>query len=181
LNNTENPSYYEGYRCLYVPGAIDINMNLYNQSTFLQKLNDTWLQALMCIYLPQEHILRHDIQELAPENITIFHKKLARSVAAESDKHFRMAKRRWKKEADHRTGKKMLIHTLRGLLFGIQIVQHERITDYTAANELYHEIMAQQDDDWNFYETKYKQQYHSLRDHFVKILLKDKMMVANQL
>jgi hypothetical protein len=180
LNDTEHPNYYDGYHCLYLPNEIDINVNLYKQSTFLQKLNETWLQALMCIYLPQEHILRHDIQELAPENVTIYHKKLARSVAAESDKHFRMAKRKWKKEENHRTGKKMLIHTIRGLQFGIQIVQHERIIDYKCANELYHEIMSRTDDDWNVYEQAYKPQYHELRDHFIKILLKDKMMIANK-
>ncbi|KAL9644912.1 hypothetical protein ABK040_005392 [Willaertia magna] len=155
----------EGYQCLYLENEM-ININLYKYSTFQKKLNENWLQALMCIYLPKEHIWKEDLKF----NFKLYFRKLIISVVGEAGKHFQMARRKWKNNEIVKN-KKYIIHTFRDLLFGIQIVKNLKIIDYTIANNIYYEIMNCKEVDWKYYEKVYYKKYQELKDEFNEISL----------
>jgi hypothetical protein len=85
---------------------------------------------------------------------------------------------RWTRTRDnYRSEKKYIVHAFRDLFFGIQIVEQGHIVDYTAANDLFYEIMNQEQNDWEYYQNVYYPRYQSLKDQFTTILNR-KMMIA---
>eukprot|EP01113_Clastostelium_recurvatum_P040695 TRINITY_DN6351_c0_g1_i3.p1 TRINITY_DN6351_c0_g1~~TRINITY_DN6351_c0_g1_i3.p1 ORF type:complete len:409 (-),score=87.48 TRINITY_DN6351_c0_g1_i3:11-1237(-) len=62
-------------------------------------------------------------------------------------------------KGDLQRGRKVLIHCLRGLMFGVQIITHRAVHDITAANILHKEICSHDHPDWGFYRDTYNQKY----------------------
>lgn len=62
--------------------------------------------------------------------------------------------------------KKSLWHSLRILMFGIQIMNTGKIYNYSEANELYNEIVKNDSNDWEYYKEKYQPLYNSLKSKF---------------
>lgn len=62
--------------------------------------------------------------------------------------------------------KKSLWHSLRILMFGIQIMNTGKIYNYGEANELYNEIVKNDSNDWEYYKEKYQPLYNSLKSEF---------------
>jgi predicted nucleotidyltransferase len=124
----------EEYECLYF--GDDINVNLYSKSLFQRKLNENWLQSLMCVYSEKENCLMRKFEF----EFEIYFRKLGRSVIGEAGKHYEMARRKWDQENPYQS-EKYLIHSFRDFMFGIQIAKDFKIVDYKCANDLYFEIM----------------------------------------
>ncbi|KAF0977541.1 hypothetical protein FDP41_003533 [Naegleria fowleri] len=187
--------FIEGYQCLFLSFLMadnevaELNVNLYKYSTFKAKLDENWLQALMCIYLPPQHVWQLDFPELHTDT-KIYFRKLIVSVVGEAGKHFQMARRKWnsfdKDTKDEKNGsiisnyqeKKYIAHTFRDLLFGKQIATYLRIVDYTEANAIYYEIMSSfpNEKSWTSFEKEYYPRYHSLKDEFNEITKKDDLV-----
>ncbi len=172
-------NYYDGYRCLYVfdDKNQEINVNLFNKSTFEAKLDENWLQALQCIYLPSQNIWRYDLKDINSDNVIIHSKNIVRSIVNEQSKHFHRVKQKWYQ--NRKLAKKNLVYAIRGLMFGIQIAKYDRIVDYTQANELYYSLLADQVEDVVDMENKYKPLYQELRDEFNRLVVKERMMIAD--
>ncbi|KAG2386303.1 hypothetical protein C9374_002749 [Naegleria lovaniensis] len=183
--------FIEGYQCLFLSYPIaneiaELNVNLYKYSTFKTKLDENWLQALMCIYLPLQHVWKLDFPNLHTET-KIYFRKLIVSVVGEAGKHFQMARRKWNSfnnsAQDSRNDsnisnyqeRKYIAHTFRDLLFGKQIATYLKIIDYTEANAIYYEIMSSfpNDTSWSTFEKKYYPRYQLLKDQFNAITKKD--------
>ncbi len=174
-----NAEYFIGYRCLVIPcNGEEANVNLYNCTSFRKKIQANDMQALYCVYLPEEFKWRHDLEEFKPENIIIHSKLLARSVMGESEKKMKMAKRKWQIDPTHKIAKKIIVHAFRCVMFGIQVVLHQKITNYKIANDLYYEIMADEIQEWSGIEQVYKPRFKQLRQEFSDILIKDRMMMV---
>jgi hypothetical protein len=172
-------NYYDGYRCLYVQedGLPELNLNLFNMTTFKEKLRENWLQALMCVYLPPHNVLRHDLTEICAENVIIHSKNLVRSVVNEASKHFNRFKQKWYQ--DRRLAKKNVVYAIRGLMYGIQIARHDRIVDFCEANEFYYSLLADTIEDYTAAEDKYRPLYQQLRDEFNRLVVKERLMIAD--
>lgn len=151
------------YQCLYHE---DSNINLYSYSCFFEKVEENWLQSLMCLYLPKEFILQEDFK-FQPK---IYYRRLGKSVIGEAGKHFEMARRKWNKNSIY-SCKKYIIHSIRDFLFGIQIVKKKEIVNYREANDFYYEILKLKLEDWKDYEEIYHPIYQKLKDEFEKIIL----------
>jgi len=179
--------FIEGYQCLYLDAdfggrMIELNVNLYKFSTFQKKLNENWLQALMCIYLPDKFLWRLDMPSLHADT-KLYYRKLIISVVGEGGKHFQMARRKWGKLQEKNAGstienyqeRKYIAHTFRDITFGIQLAKYLSIVDYSEANDRYFEIMSHssQDNSWEHYEKVYYPQYQKLKDVFNEITKKD--------
>ena len=66
---------------------------------------------------------------------------------------------------DPYVAKKSMWHSLRILMFGIQILEHGRIVDYREANPLYAEVMAMPDD-WGAIDARFRPLRNELRSRF---------------
>jgi hypothetical protein len=78
-------------------------------------------------------------------------------------------------------GKKSLWHSLRIVIFGIQIATKGKIVDYTAANYLYNEIINSGNDDWSYYKDKYQSVFNGLCTEFRKWCLGYKKSLVKKL
>jgi dephospho-CoA kinase len=98
-----------------------------------------------------------------------------------------MARRKWNekdKEIIYKC-KKYIIHSIRDLLIGIQIIKYEKIIDFKIANQYYYKIMNYNDDDdndnnnnndnkernWNFYDKIFYQIYNNLKNEFESLCI----------
>lgn len=77
-------------------------------------------------------------------------------------------------------GKKSLFHSLRILMFGIQIAQFGKIVNYEEvcsdlmklirkANELWKEIDSDPSVEWDHYHQKYKKEFNRLKSKFREV------------
>lgn len=110
---------------------------------------------------------RHDFQLLINilsnssflENIIFsvnINKQLLRNKVSEiSNKCFNHAKRSFK-EGNIYKSKKHIIHSIRYIEFGIQILLYDKIINLSVCNNLFDEIMLETYDTWNDYHNKYK-------------------------
>ena len=102
--------------------------------------------------------------------------QIASNAWAKADKKMTV-----EKDFDLYRGQKSLFHSLRILMFGIQIAWKGRITDYTEANWLWDEIYAMGDCGWLVYAEKYKALSNKLHSDFVALCPKpDEYKKENQ-
>jgi hypothetical protein len=141
-----------------------ININLYKCSAWEELLKQNWYQALLCIYLPIEYKWREDIKI----DFTLYHRRVLESVIAEAGKHWQLAQNSWDSTNPY-FSKKYIVHTFRDLLFGRQIILHDRIIDYQEANEIYYQVMNCTETEWNHYK-QYYGKYQQLKKEFGNIV-----------
>lgn len=68
-----------------------------------------------------------------------------------------------------------MIHSIRYVQFGLQIIEYGRISDFTVANTHFIEIMEETSEDCNFYNSKYGVLAKTLyKNVFLKAVLNDK-------
>jgi hypothetical protein len=160
-----------GYKCLYMDvDDISININLYSETVFRKKIDSNWLQALMVIFLPPQHIWRLDITKgIEASQVVVCMRKLIFTVISESGRHWDLAQRGWSNNANFVQLKKYMVHCFRDILFGMQIVERGTIYDYAAANDIYHEILSDTATDWKFYYSKYYPRLQHLKDKFNEV------------
>lgn len=104
----------------------------YSRSGFIDALNNYQINALECIFLPEEKIVKQtmpfklqklDLKEMAKKIITTASSSWHFASLAYKDDHIDSAK-------------KNVFHALRILDFGIQIRNHGKIVDYSSMNEV---------------------------------------------
>ena len=72
------------------------------------------------------------------------------------------------KDYDPYIGKKSLFHSLRIILFGIQIAQYGKIINYEEAN-IYYDIVKSEIIEWEYFKKKYQPIYNNLKTEFRKL------------
>ena len=81
--------------------------------------------------------------------------KLRVSVSTISSKASSYAKILATKENDFAKCRKNIVHSIRYLMFGMQIVEDGKISDYSCANVLAIQINSEKEESWENYEEKY--------------------------
>ena len=111
------------------------------------------------------------LQETVIFPIEIDRNLLRKSVSEISNKCLHTGKVLWKK-GDYYKAKKNIIHSIRYVEFGIQIILHNRIVDVAVSNGLFDEIMNNDSIIWEEYRDKYgllaKQLY---KEKFLNLVL----------
>lgn len=153
----------EEYQCLYFG---NVNLNIYSAKQFDAHLQKNWLQAIACLCLPKQFVWKCDF---AFEYAVNF-RKLGMSVIGEAGKHYEMARRKWH-EGVH-AAKKLIVHSIRDFLYGMQVAQKNKIDDFGAANSFYYEIMALTDTSFEYYDKRYHDYYEKLKMQFNAMVLK---------
>jgi hypothetical protein len=108
------------------------NATVYSESLFIKRIEDHHITAMECIFLNEND------QFLKYFNLNL--EKLRREISAVSSNSFVKCKKKMQIGESY-IGKKSMFHSLRILMFGIQIAKFGRIVDYSEANYLLPIIM----------------------------------------
>ena len=90
---------------------------------------------------------------------------LLRSSISQKSSHSWVKAKKKLIDGEFYIGKKSLFHSLRIILFGIQLAKDKAITDFAQANEFYHPILSGPTD-WEALLGDYKAQYNALHSEF---------------
>ena len=141
----------------------DINIHIYNRVDFGDQLDRHKIHTLEAYYLPDSQCpSMYPVWKLDKG-------KLRHELSAKSSHSFVKAKKKIEVEKDFYIGWKSLFHSLRILVFGIQMASDGRITDYGAANQHWHDILEAQQYNWDYFKETYQPIYNSLATEFRKL------------
>lgn len=128
-----------------------VDVIVHGIDSFNESLSKHNLFALECLFLPKQFCLKE------PRPVFDFklnREKLIDSVTAKSLADFLKAKNQF--EDNLESSKKKLFHSIRLLMFAIQILKYGKINDYTQANHYWTEIQNNDMIDWeSYYEWDY--------------------------
>lgn len=110
----------------------DADYTVYSEVSFIEKIREHEISVLECIFQNED--------DKYLKYFKYNSEKLRRVISAISSNSFVKCKKKLKDGEDY-TAKKSMFHSLRILMFGVQIAQNERITNYGEANELLPKIM----------------------------------------
>lgn len=140
----------------------DLNIHVHTPDKFKRDLFDFDIHNLECIYAPEEAKILERVK-YNDANFKINQNSLKYKLMNQSFNSFYKAKMRIK-DGDTYIGTKSLFHSLRILMFGIQIQKYDRIMDFSEANPLFNQIMQDEentsdfsdmDELWMYYKDKY--------------------------
>ena len=129
-----------------------------------EMLDRCGVDAIECYFLPEQFIVKEAVTFIADITKT----KIRNSFSHVASNSFVKCKKKLEVEEsyDPKVGKKSLWHSLRIVDFGIQILEHGKIVDYTSMNHLYDDIVKSEETDWEYFKKKYKPVYNALKTKF---------------
>jgi predicted nucleotidyltransferase len=142
------------------------NIHIYNRYDFQQQLNLHKVHALEGYFLP-DGVLRKMFQ------FKLQLPQLREAFSEKASNSWVKAKKKIDKEKDFYIGWKSLFHSLRILIFGAQIAKDGQITDYSAANQIWFDVLNAQQYNWDFFKQKYQPEYNRLATEFRKLAPKE--------
>lgn len=111
----------------------DANYTVYSEHRFIQRIKEHHISALECIFQSEDDpYVKHF-------NLNL--EKLRREISAVSSNSFVKCKKKMRDGEDY-IGRKSMFHSLRILMFGMQIAEHGKIVSYSCANDLLPIIMS---------------------------------------
>lgn len=145
----------------------DFNVTAFSSVEWEKRIREHEISVLECLYLPEEMIIRNDRNW----KVDIDGQILRRAVSAKASNSFVKAKKKFTIEEDRDiyVGKKSLFHALRIPMFGKQLAEFGRITDYSVANHYWNQIKGCGIDDWSYFQKKYKPVFNNLMSEFRKV------------
>lgn len=149
----------------------NVDATIYREDFFKELINKHNISALECLFLPEDKILLKNKDFYFSLNLN----SLRNSISQTASNSFVKTKKKLTVEKDYNTyiAKKSLFHSLRILMFGIQIAKFGFIKDYTEANYLWDKIVLNDLNDWTYYKTEYQPIYNNLRSKFRELAPKE--------
>lgn len=143
------------------------NVTIYDISAFENAIEQHEISVLECLFLPLKFIKKHNMDFKFKVDI----EKLRHSISSKSSNSWVKAKKKFEVEKDFNPyiAKKSLFHSLRILMFGIQIAKYGKIINYSEANDYWKEIKNIKSNNWEYYKNKYQPTYNSLKSEFKKV------------
>ena len=154
-----------------------------NESRWIEIIKNHGILWLECYSLPKEHIIKGD-PSVYMKYFTLDRWLLRKNVISPiaSNAWAKTGKKMTvEKDFDLYRGQKSLFHSLRIMMFGIQIAKFGKITDYSEANYLWDEIYKMGNCGWDVYQAKYKELTNKLHSEFVALCPKpENYKIENQ-
>ena len=138
--------------------------SFYTKDTWQRKLDNNDVDAMETYFLPNQFVIKETIKFITEIKID----KIRENFSRTASNSFVKCKKKLTVQKDFapRTGKKSLWHSMRILNFGIQILKHGRILNYSSMNHLYEAIVGNESDDWEYYKRTYQGAYNALKTEF---------------
>jgi len=140
-----------------VKGKI-VDITVYSEKMFINAIKQHKINVLECIFQGNDEYLQHFELNLH---------RLRQEISSVTSNSWVKCKKKLK-QGDIYVGLKSLFHSLRILMFGIQIAKHGAIVDYTEANK-YLDIIMDIGDNWDKLNKEIKPVYNSLKTEFRKL------------
>lgn len=148
---TENHLAFGNYR------NKSINAIIYKTTTFAQKLREHSVHALECFYLPDEQTLLKTVYF----NLYLDMDLLKQRILQKANYDWNKSQKRFE-AGKLLKAKKSLFHSLRVLDFGLQILEHGKIIDYTKPAKFWQEINTNNSTNWEIFEGLFGQQFDDM-------------------
>lgn len=140
-----------------------IDVNAYSHAEFKERIFNHEIDALEAIFCPKEFVIK-DVEF----NFNLNLSKLRESISSKSSHSFVKARKKLRFGEPY-IGKKSMWHAFRIILFGTQLAKFGKITDFTAANYLYNDIVMNENLDEEYYKQKYSKHINELMTEFRKL------------
>jgi predicted nucleotidyltransferase len=127
-----------------------LNIHIITPDKFKRDLESHNIMNLECYFSPEWA----RIQEKESLKFVLNKKKLAKNIIAQSFNSWQGGKFKLN-EGDIYRGLKSIFHSIKVLVFAIQIMEHGKIVDFTAANYLHKEINDCDEIEWEYFREKY--------------------------
>lgn len=117
-----------------------------------------------CFFLPPE---LKEKEDFIPD-FAINRRKIRENFSKTASNSWVKCKKKLTVEKDFapRIGKKSLWHSLRLIMFGIQLLDFGKIVNYQEANQYYNDIVNNPSNNWEEFKAKYQPIYNSLKTKF---------------
>jgi len=136
------------------------NIHIVTPDSFKEDLLKNYKIAyLECVFAPEWAIL----QEKEKYNLSLVKEKIKKEMLAQSFSTWRNAKQKMI-EGDTIRGNKSAYHALKILKFGIQMIEHGKIVNFSECNELYKEFENENFYEWFQIKDKYLEFKKQLED-----------------
>ena len=144
----------------------DTDYQFYTEEEFIQAIKDHKLWAIELLSQEKATLISYRQKYF---NLDLW--KLRKEVSGISSNSFVKAKKKMtiEKDYDLRKAKKSLFHSIRVLMFGIQIAKNGKIVDFAEANKYLDEINAMESNNWEDYRKKYKKIQNYYHSELVKL------------
>lgn len=133
--------------------------NITTKEMFQKDLNEHKPYALECFFLDSQKVLLNPAKNF---NFSLNYEKLRSAFEQKADNEFLLFRERFN-SGDFIRGKKCLFHSIRILLFGLQIKKYGKIIDYSQANFIWENIKSSNNLHYGYYESKYFPIFHTLK------------------
>ena len=127
-----------------------LNIHLITPDKFQRGLDNHDMMNLECYFSPDFARLQEKIEL----KFNLNKKKLAKNIINQSFNSWQGGKHKLE-GGDIYRGLKSIFHSLRMLMFAIQIAEHGKIVDFSEANYLHNEINDSDEIDWDYFREKY--------------------------
>lgn len=138
------------------------NIHIYDKENFQTKLNEHKIFALES-YFHHDQLIKDEFEFKLDLNL------LRKEISSVSSNSFVKAKKKIEVESDYYIGWKSLFHSLRIIMFGIQIAETGKIYDFSQANNYWLDIVREKCYGWKPLQEKYKPIKNELLTKFRKI------------
>jgi len=142
-----------------------LNLHLYTPDKFQENLSRHKVVPIECYFAP----VIHRLVDRKNFNIKLDLKKLRSEFSEKSSNSWVKGKKKLEVEHDFYIGKKSIFHSIRILIFGIQLANHGKIVDFSEANGFYTDIVNSNETEWAFFKEKYQPVYNNLASEFRKV------------
>jgi len=147
----------------------NVDLQIVTKTSFVDLIRMHDVRALISIFLPPKHIWKTTIDFEGEFSLDM---NLLRAPFSKiSNTAFGCAKIFMEKEHLIRKSKKLIVASMRYLLFGIQIAKHGKIVDYQCANEFFQTVMEDEHDTWHHYQHQYRPQLMKFSTEFRSLFL----------
>lgn len=140
----------------------DVDFNFYTKEEWWEKLKRHDIDALECHFHPEP--IKLSFYPIFKIDLPT----LRKSISTKANHSWVKSKKKLEVEGDIYVGTKSLFHSLRILLFGIQIARYGKIVDFTEANSFWYSI-DNDPKDWRYLKDKYQPIFNELATEFKKL------------
>ncbi|UGO51020.1 nucleotidyltransferase [Bacillus phage vB_BanS_Nate] len=133
----------------------NVSVHVVSEYLFIKRIKEQHISYLECIF--------QDVNDEYTKHFKLDLEKLRRSISAISSNSFVKCKKKMN-DGEIYIGKKSMFHSIRIIMFGIQIAKYGAIVDYQCANLYYDRVMSMKE--WDTIQEEFQPRYNRFKSEF---------------